>query len=422
MAARCTDVLRHYVLLSFKVFSRRKFFTAISIFGISFTLMVLMVATAMLDHAFGPGKPELKGERILVLGNARVSGPHLIINGRPGYALLDRYARNLPGAERISFATGDPDTSVPVFVNDRKIEPVLKKTDADFWQVFDFEFVEGRPFNQAEFEGGRRVAVINRSTRGQLFGDGPALGRQVELAGARFDVIGVVEDVSLFRVEPFSDIWVPYTTEASTAYRTQLLGNWTAIALARDQAGKEQLHDEFNSRMTRAELPEGANLIVAPFETRFEWLARSGPFSDSNDPESQAWRFALLLVIVAALFTVIPIVNLVNLNVSRILERSSEIGVRKSFGAPALTLVGQFVVENVLLTLIGGLLGLALSSVTLRAINASTLIPYSQFTVNLRVFGYALLLSLLFGFISGVYPAWLMSRLHPVDALKGAMK
>jgi putative ABC transport system permease protein len=415
-------VLRHYILLSFKVLGRRKFFTAISIFGISFTLMVLMVATAMLDHAFGPGKPELKGDRILVLGNAMMLGPHMMTNSSPGYRLLDRYARDLPGTERVSFMTGDPDSRVPVFVDGQKVEPVLKKTDADFWHVFDFEFIEGRPFNQAEFEGGRHVAVINRSTRARLFGNDRSVGRPVELAGERFEVIGVVEDVSFFRIEPFSDIWVPYTTEASTAYRTQLLGDWAAIALARDQAGKQQLHDEFNSRMTRAELPEGATQLVAPFETVFERIARNGPFHVLADPESQAWKLQLLLLVLALLFTVIPIVNLVNLNVSRILERSSEIGVRKAFGAPALTLVGQFVIENVLLTLIGGLLGLLLSAAALRAINESGLIPYSQFALNVRVFVYALLISLLFGFVSGVYPAWRMSRLHPVDALKGATR
>ena len=244
-------MLRHYVVLAFKVLSRRKFFTAISVFGITFTLLVLMVATAMLDHAFGPGKPELKGDRILAVRNIMVSGPHSIHNGSPGYLLLDRYARNLPGAERISLATGDF-TRVPVFVNGQKIEPVVKKTDADFWHVFDFEFGEGRPFTQSEFEEGRRVAVINQSTRGRLFGDSAALGRHVELAGRRFEVVGVVEDVSMFRMEPFSDIWIPYTTEASTAYRTQLLGGWFGVALARDQDGKEQLHEEFNSRMTRA--------------------------------------------------------------------------------------------------------------------------------------------------------------------------
>ena len=75
-----------------------------------------------------------------------------------------------------------------------------------------------------------------------------------------------------------------------------------------------------------------------------------------------------------------------------------------------------------LLTCVGGALGLLLSAVALGAINQSGVIQYAQFELNLRVFGYALLMSLLFGLMSGVYPAWRMSRLHPVAALKGAAR
>ena len=122
------------------------------------------------------------------------------------------------------------------------------------------------------------------------------------------------------------------------------------------------------------------------------------------------------------LFSLLPAVNLVNLNMSRIMERASEIGVRKAFGASSRTLVGQFVVENLVLTLIGGAAGFLLSALVLRALNTSGLIPYAHFTINVRVFLYGLGLAVFFGLLSGVYPAWRMSRLHPVQALKGASR
>jgi putative ABC transport system permease protein len=115
-------------------------------------------------------------------------------------------------------------------------------------------------------------------------------------------------------------------------------------------------------------------------------------------------------------------VNLVNINVSRIMERVSEIGIRKAFGASSRTLVGQFIVENVILTMAGGLVGLVLTAFVLRALNGSGLIPYSELAVNWRVFVYGLLLAALFGVISGVYPAWRMSRLHPAQALTGGRR
>ena len=160
---------------------------------------------------------------------------------------------------------------------------------------------------------------------------------------------------------------------------------------------------------------------MAPFETHLQLVARMLPTGDRKNPESQVWRLVAFLAVLAALFALIPTVNLVNINISRIMERASEIGVRKAFGAPARTLVGQFLVENVLLTVIGGLIGLVMTFFVIRALNVSGILRYAQFGINSRVFGYGMLIALVFGLVSGVYPAWRMSRLNPVDALKGGV-
>src|SRR6185295_15724790 len=115
---------------------------------------------------------------------------------------------------------------------------------------------------------------------------------------------------------------------------------------------------------------------------------------------------AMLMV----LFMLLPAVNLININVSRIMERAGEIGVRKAFGASSWTLVGQFVVENVALTLTGGLLALLAAPLVLEALTATHLVPYAHFTLNHRVFAYGLGLAVVFGVLSGAYPAWRMSR------------
>ena len=104
------------------------------------------------------------------------------------------------------------------------------------------------------------------------------------------------------------------------------------------------------------------------------------------------------------------------------MERSSEIGVRKAFGASSTTIIGQFIIENVFLTLIGGLLGFMLSAGVLWLINDSGIIVYADLGLNFRVFAIGLLLCLVFGLISGVFPAYKMSRLNAVEALKGGSK
>jgi putative ABC transport system permease protein len=139
----------------------------------------------------------------------------------------------------------------------------------------------------------------------------------------------------------------------------------------------------------------------------------------SEEEDGGVGKLVAGIVVLMLLFMALPALNLINLNVGRIMERSGEIGVRKAFGATSRQLVAQLVLENVLLCLIGGAIGLVLAAGVLWWLENSGLIPYLQVHLNLAVFGYGLLITLVFGVLSGVIPAWKMSRLDPVHALKG---
>jgi putative ABC transport system permease protein len=413
-------MLKHYFVLAIKVLLRRPFFTFISLFGISVTLLVLMVATAMFDHSFAPAPPETRQDRMLGVFYATMYGEHSTWSGDAGYKLLDRYARNLPGVEQLSiFESGD---SAPAYIGGEKVSLSLKRTDGEYWKILEFTFLEGRPYSTSDVDAAQHVAVINDATREKFFGRGrSAVGQTIEVDGQSFQVVGVVENISRVRQVSYSDIWVPHTTSKNTSYRDEMMGGYNAIVLATSRSELPKIREEFNARLARAELPDPRQYksIVAPFETRFENFARNSPAGDRKDPASQGWKAALFLGLLAFLFMLLPTVNLININVSRIMERSSEIGVRKAFGASSRALIGQFIVENILLTLVGGLIGFVLSALVLRALNASGMVEHAQFGLNVRIFGWGLLITLIFGLMSGVYPAWRMSRLHPVDALKG---
>jgi putative ABC transport system permease protein len=411
-------MLKHYLTMTVAVLKRRPFYTAISLFGISFTLMVLMVVTAMADHALAPMAPETRQSRMLGVHSARMFGPNSAWSSDGGYLLFDKYARNLPGVEELTIFSGF--NTVSTYLGDQRITTNLKRTDGAFWRVFDFTFLEGNPYNQADVDEARFVAVISRDSRDRLFGGQPALGKTFEADGQTFRVVGVVENVSDIRLAPFADAWAPITTNKTDAYKREIMGGFNAVVLARTVDDLPKIREEFNARVARIELPDKAyKTIVAPFETKYDTVARESPFADRSSPDRQGPKLTLFLVIAALLFVTLPTVNLVNVNISRILERASEIGVRKAFGAPTRSLVAQFVVENVILTLIGGAFGLLLSALVLRALNQSGFIANSAFTVNARVFAYGVLLAIGFGLISGVYPAWRMARLRPVEALKG---
>jgi len=420
-------MLKNYLKLAFKVLWRRKFFTAISLFGIALTLVVLLVVTALFDHAFAPHAPETRLDRTLGIYTLGLRGPQASSSGSPGYGFLDRYARDLPGAERMTIYSVQQ--RAISYVGGRKLVSWLKRTDGDFWKILDFSFVEGGPFT-AEDEAERHfVAVINESTRDRFFGHlgegGPsgkgatAVGKTITLDGQRFRVVGVVEDVPFLRFSPFADVWVPISTYRSSGYRHQLRGGFQALVLAKSKASMPLIREELQSRLADVQFPDPREFDHAytGAETELEAISRI-MFSDTME-RAHPGRLLAILVTMALLFMVLPAVNLVNLNLSRILERGGEIGVRKAFGGSSRELVGQFLVENVVVTLLGGALAVGLSVLVLDAIQASGVIPYAHLDLNLRIFAWGLGLTLFFGVLSGVYPAWKMARMHPVDALRG---
>lgn len=414
-------MLANYLKVAVKVLLRRKFFTFISLFGISLTLTVLMVAVALADHVFAPQAPEVLAGRSLGIYSLGMRGPSNSSRSNAGYLFLDRFVRplrELPAVEAVTVFTVAQQASS--YVNGRKIESELRRTDGEYWQVMRFDFLEGGPFGAADEAEARFVAVINAATRERFFGTEKALGKKIEIDGQRFEVIGVVADVSLLRLSAYSDVWVPISTFKSDAYKKGLLGRFRALIVARSRADFPQIKAEVADRLVAARPLLDAkryDRLVGGADTLFEAMSRL-LLSDGSE-ENWPGRLLLILLGLGLGFALLPTVNLVNINLSRILERSSEIGVRRAFGASSAELVGQFLVENVVLTLLGGFAGFVASALLLQAINASGVIAYAELAMNFRIFVQALALALVFGILSGVYPALRMSRLHPATALRG---
>jgi putative ABC transport system permease protein len=130
-------------------------------------------------------------------------------------------------------------------------------------------------------------------------------------------------------------------------------------------------------------------------------------------------EFLAVASVAVLLFMSLPAINMANLNIGRILERAPEIGLRKSAGASRRVLAGQFIFENVVVSMLGGLVALALAPILLWLLN-DTLITYGQLKLNGPVFVAAFVFVLVFGVLSGAYPAWKMARLEPAAALRGS--
>ncbi len=414
-------MIKNYLKVALKVLARRKFFTFISLFGISLTLLVLLVAAAIFDQVLARQAPETRSDRTLGVYQLLMRGPDNTQNSEPGYGFLNAYVRPLsalPGVERVSIVSSN---RIGVsYLGGSKIESRIRRTDGEFWRILDFDYLEGGPFTAEDEAGARFVAVISETTRGRFFGDQPALGKTIEVDGQRFRVAGVVPDVPTLRFSSSADIWVPLSTAKSNLYRNQWMGGYIALILGRSTADLPAIKKEYSARLREAEGhlpdPKTYKTLESGADTLFEACVRN--FSPGIEPLDSG-RVKAGLFLLMLLFMLLPTLNLVNINLSRILDRASEIGVRKAFGASSRTLVGQFVVENLVLTLLGAAIGLLLAVPVLSAINASGLIPYARLAVSFRVFLAGLGMAVFFGFLSGVYPAWRMSKLHPVQALRG---
>lgn len=405
-----------YIKLALKILGRRKFFTFISLFGISLTLVVLMVATAILDNFFAARAPESRFDRVLLVYRVSKIGPRDREQSEPGYGFLDRFVRPLHDIEASSIFSNPIDTAI--YKSGTRIDTAVKRTDDGYWRILDFHFLEGRPFTRQEDQSGAMVAVITDAMRDKLYGGAPAEGKTFSLDGQTFRVVGVVPKVSLTRYAAFADVWVPIGSMPSSDFRRDMMGGFNGMVLAHSRADFPRLKREFQASLRDFPMDRHLyNQVVTGLDTPFEAIARL--MTNNRLGDRATLVLSLVFATLAALFMTLPALNLITLNLSRILERASEIGVRKAFGASRPALVAQFIVENVILTLIGGLAGFALAVVALHALTVSEVIPNAQFDVNVRIFAYGMLLAAIFGLFSGVYPAWRMSRLDAVSALRG---
>lgn len=411
-------MLNSYLKLAVRVLLRRKFFTFISLFSITLTLLVLLVVAAMMDHMLASAAPESRLDRLLFVPTAKLTGPRMQSNGAPGYGLLALTARDLPGVEKASFYTAR--RSVISYHKGEKIVSELRNADPAYWEILDFTFVEGGPLTAADEAAAEPVAVMTDSARRRFFGPGArALDQYIEVAGQRLRVKGVVRSVSSMHLAAYADIWVPLSAAPGDDWRHLLRANFNAMLLARDRAAFPAIRAEFSARVARLTMPhpELYDKASAAAVTRFEEVSRE--MASGDEMETAALRMTILIAVLGLGFMLLPTINRVNITISRIFERASEIGVRKAFGASSRQLIGQFVVENIVLSLIGGAIGLLGAAAVLAWLNGSGLIAEAAFRINLRVFFVALVLSIVFGILSGAYPAWRMSRLNPVSALKG---
>jgi len=409
-------MLKNYFKIAIAVLKRRKFFTFISLFGISFTLTILMVATAFTYKVLSPDYPDYKRNRSLYVATMEYKNTKEGWMNRSdvSYYFFERYVSKLKNVEKMGISSYAKASNA--YVNNKKIKIEYKYTNADYWNVLEYKFLEGKPFSQQEIANAALVAVISEETKKAYFGDEKnVVGKYISADNINYRVIGVVANVSKTLYNFSGDMYIPYTLSKEIKNQTDLMGSFNCILLAKSEADVPGMQKEFNQMVAKIPVPKDYDKIYCNADPFFASVTRRIAGDGTNNGLSKVVSIASLFVF---LFLLLPTINLVNINITRIMERSSEIGVRKAFGASSKTLVYQFIVENLILTFLGGLIGIILSLVIIYLINGANLISNMYLTMNFTVLFYSLITCLFFGLISGVYPAWRMSKLNVVKALK----
>lgn len=408
-------MLKNYFKIAIAVLTRRKFFTFISLFGISFTLAILMVLTAFVDKLVNDNYPDRKRDQSLYVNKmGEIFKNGYQSSGSLSFYFLDHYAGSLKTPVAVGISSNY--TASNAFVGNKKIVVNVKYTNAAFWDILEYDFREGRPFTKQQIQGGDQVAVISEDAKKEYFGDMSSVaGKYIDVNNTRYKVAGVVRSAPVTMTMFYADVFLPYTADKGNDRNKSYRGNYTAVLLATSKSAVPAVKEEYEQMIRRVPAEDkGVDRFFSYANSYLNSYLNNGDENNSN-----ATVIVGAVVIVALLFMLLPTLNLVNINISRIMERSSEIGVRKAFGASSMTLVYQFVVENIIITLLGGIIGVLLSLIAIHIINGSNVIANLDLSLNLTVLFWSLLICLFFGLLSGVYPAWRMSRLDAVTALKG---
>jgi putative ABC transport system permease protein len=279
-------------------------------------------------------------------------------------------------------------------------------TDNRYLVARDWAIADGREFLDAEIQSGSTVCILGNTTKTELFGDGEAVGADIRLKQISCNVIGVLEDkgASSFGQDQDDTILMPLKT-----FQRRIAGNqdvsmiYVAVSdgyqTADVQADIESLLRE-RRRIAEGDRDNFSVMDMAQIASMLTSI--SGVLTG-------------LLSAVAGVSLLVGGIGIMNIMLVSVTERTREIGIRLAIGAEARQVLTQFLVEAVVLSLFGGVLGIALG-LGLAALGGQFLgVP---FVFNPMIVAIAFLFSALVGVAFGYFPARRAARLDPIEALR----
>ena len=293
-----------------------------------------------------------------------------------------------------------PTVSMPAFIKNGSDTISTQATGVNeyYLGMKKYNITYGRELTYVDVERKQKVCVIGTYIAKEVFG-GDALGKSIQITGTPYEVVGILEEQD-DSTENSSDncVYIPYTL-ASYTNRTSTVSSYVVYAVDQEKVEEAVLLLE---ALCDKDIGDSDYYTVTSMKSMADSV------TDILD------KMELMLIAIAAISLVVAGIGIMNIMLVSVTERTREIGIRKAVGAKRKHIMLQFLCEACILSVLGGLIGLALSIAIIEFYN---LIAKAAVAMNWSVAIAAIAFCALIGVLFGGYPAAKASRLQPIDAL-----
>jgi len=289
-------------------------------------------------------------------------------------------------------------------------------TDAAGMRINNYVPIAGRLFNDGDLKNKSRVIVFTEGFAKTIFGSSTnAINKKIKVAGHSFTIIGVIADIP-FGGGPFGSnmVYAPITTVHTLLSPAKDRGNLLVILMEFENGTNTE---DFENRITH----EMQRLKRVPYDQTdtFDIISRAQFLETFN---TILLGIQLFISAVAGISLVVGGIGIMNIMLVTVKERTKEIGLRKAVGANNQSILTQFLVESVVLTTVGGIIGISLGLGLSELVVLILGVVQPTWNVHFIFVPSALILacgvSITIGILFGLYPAIKASRLHPIESLR----
>ncbi|MBF2050309.1 FtsX-like permease family protein [Leptolyngbya sp. NK1-12] len=294
--------------------------------------------------------------------------------------------------------------------SNRRSTSLVMGTTPDFLTVRDFDVERGRFFSELDVQRNTQVVALGSDVARKFFGDAEPIGRQIRIRNLSFQVIGVMESKGAFLGNNQDDaVYIPITTMSSritgntSPYGTEV--SFISVA-ARDEASVSAAEFQLRNLLRlRHKVTDEDDFTVRSQKDALEIVG------------NVTGALTLMLAAIAAISLFVGGIGIMNIMLVSVRERTHEIGLRKAIGASQQDILVQFMIEAIILSAIGGIIGTAIGAGGVMLVGATTPLKAGVSTAAIVL---AVGVSGGIGLFFGVFPARQAAKLDPIVALRSA--